>query len=46
MDLKEPLWEKCKRVKIPWKTPAAGKKCSKDREQTILRGMAVVEFKE
>ncbi|PNY05367.1 homeobox protein luminidependens-like [Trifolium pratense] len=39
MDLKEPLWEKCKRVKIPWKTPA-------DREQTILRGMAVVEFKE
>ncbi|WJX79732.1 hypothetical protein P8452_62823 [Trifolium repens] len=22
MDLKEPLWEKCKRVKIPWKTPA------------------------
>lgn len=22
MDLKEPIWEKCKRVKIPWKTPA------------------------
>ncbi|KAK7337417.1 hypothetical protein VNO77_17990 [Canavalia gladiata] len=22
MDLKEPLWEKCKRVQIPWKTPA------------------------
>jgi len=22
MDLKEPLWEKCKRVKIPWKSPA------------------------
>ncbi|KAE9593835.1 putative transcription factor homeobox-WOX family [Lupinus albus] len=22
MDLKEPLWEKCKRVQIPWTTPA------------------------
>ncbi|CAJ1878956.1 unnamed protein product [Sphenostylis stenocarpa] len=22
MDVKEPLWEKCKRVQIPWKTPA------------------------
>lgn len=22
MDLKEPFWEKCKRVQIPWKTPA------------------------
>ncbi|KAI4349628.1 hypothetical protein L6164_010193 [Bauhinia variegata] len=22
MDLKEPLWEKCKRVPIPWNTPA------------------------
>ncbi|KAK7259401.1 hypothetical protein RIF29_25008 [Crotalaria pallida] len=22
MDLMEPLWEKCKRVQIPWKTPA------------------------
>lgn len=22
MELKEPFWEKCKRVQIPWKTPA------------------------
>lgn len=22
MDVKEPLWEKCKRVQIPWRTPA------------------------